>query len=174
MKVFIKKTQFGFQHRKEGDTAWTYFPNDVNKTSEGMKEYFQRNTRDPREIIFCNPEGMPAKLYSVKLNETLAGHKFATVDYDKQFLIEPDMFVTDAEKLDFLQNHSSMKMDQEANKLTTDQEKIKYYLSNVDDLTKEQFKAYLNEKLTPDVIKEICVNNAKTYSLPAEVEFISE
>jgi hypothetical protein len=172
MKVFIKKTEFGFQYQTEGNKGFNYFNNGIN-TREDMLRFFKQRF-DTTELIFVNKEGKPVKYYTIKKGETLLGHPFAMVDYEKQFLIEPDMFVTDAEKLDFLQNHSSMKMDIEAGKLTTDQEKIKYYLNVIPDETKEIYKTFLNEKLSPDVLRELCENNAKTYSLPAEVEFISE
>jgi hypothetical protein len=174
MKVYVRKNKFGFQYQKEGDTSWTYFPDNIEKTAGSMKEYFQRNTRDPREIVFCNPEGKPAKLYTIKTSEKFGGHKFATVDFEKKFIFEADLFVPDAEKLEFLQDHSSMNQDQEASKLENTQDKIKFYLNNVNEETKVLYKNFLNEKMTPDVLREICTNNAKTYSLPAEVEIISE
>jgi hypothetical protein len=181
-KILVHKNQkYGhFEYKFEGDKGFRIIPSWVDSKEKIIQWYTAgghtgtHGQYDLPEVVFCNEKGIPAVHYRIKLNEMLAGHKFAMVDYDKQFLIEPDMFVPDAEKLEFLQDHSSVKMDQEASKLTTDQEKIMYYLNVIPDETKEIYKTFLNEKLTPDVIKEICTNNARTYSLPAEVEFIEK
>lgn len=174
MKAFIKKTQFGFQYRKEGDTMWTYFPDNVKLTPEGMKTYLQRGSRDEPDLIYANKAGQSCKHYSIKPGERYGGHLFATVDGGEKFLFDTSEFVPDADKLDFLKNHSTRQQDLEADKIENLNERVKYYLSLCADETKAEFKQFIDEKMTPDVLRELCANNAKTYELPAEIEFIEK
>jgi hypothetical protein len=160
-----------FEYKSEGGGSFQIFPDWVNSTDK-IKQYFVEQKRDTPDIIFCNQEGQPAKLYNIKLDEKFAGHQFAMVDFEKKFLFEAEFFVPDAEKLNFLQDHSSMKQDQEAIKIENDSEKIKYYLNSVSDETKFLYQNFLAEKMTPDVLKELCENNARTYGLPAEIEIV--
>lgn len=159
-----------FEYKSEGGGSFQIFPDWVNSTDK-IKQYFVEQKRDTPDIIFCNQEGKPAKLYTIKTGEKFAGSMFATVDFEKKFLFEAELFVPDAEKLSFLQDHVTKDQGQEASKLT-DQERIKYYLSNVTDETKVQYKQFINEKMTPDVLRDLCINNAKTYGLQAEIEFV--
>lgn len=170
MKAYIRKNKFGFQFRLEGNTGFNYFPDDVKLTPEGMKAYFQRGGRNEPELIYVNQAGQPAKLYTIKPGEKLAGQRIATVDNDKKFVF--DDVTSDAEKLEFLRYH--LPEDPEAEKLESDHDKVISYLKNADEEIRSAFKNMINDKLTPEVMKELCVNNAKTYGLPAEVEIISE
>ena len=170
MKTFIKKTEFGFQYRIEGNAGFNYFPDDVKLTPEGMKAYFQRGGRNEPEIVFCNQAGQPAKLYTIKPGEKLAGQRIAIVDYDKKFIF--DDVTSDAEKLEFLRYH--LPEDPEVEKLESDHDKVISYLKNADEEIKNAFKNMIADKLTPEVMKDLCIKNAATYELPGEVEFLSE
>jgi len=74
------------------------------------------------------------------------------------------------DKLDFFRDHSTRVQDIEANKLETDQDRIKFYLNNCADETKVQYKEFIDSALTSDVLKQQCELNAKGFGLPAEVE----
>jgi pectin methylesterase-like acyl-CoA thioesterase len=177
MKILVKHTDFGFQYQTEGSKGFKYFADGVN-TIEQVKQYFMNGRHasggqyNEPEIVFCNQEGKPAKLYTIKTGEKYAGSMFATVDYSKRFLLDSNDFVPDSEKLEFFLNHSSMKQDQEASKIESDSDKVKFYLNNVTEETKFLYKNFLNEKMTPDVLKELCENNAKSYGLPASIEIV--
>ena len=171
MKTFIKKTKFGFQYRIEGNTGFNYFPDDVKLTPEGMKAYFQRGGRNEPEIVFCNQAGQPAKLYTIKPGEKIAGQRIATVDNDKKFIFND--VTTDVEKLEFLRYYLSE--DAEAEKLESDHDKVTAYLKNADEGIKNSFKNMISDKLTPEVMKQQCEKNAKDcYQLPAEIEIIEK
>jgi hypothetical protein len=175
MKVKVRNSKYGCQYQIENDRGFTYFPNGVT-TIPAMKHYFVngghmsiKGSFDEPDIVFCNQAGQPAKLYTIRSGEKLLGQRIATVDYDKKFIFVD--ITTDADKLDFLRNHSTRVQDQEADRLETDQEKIKFYLNNCTEETKLQFKELIDSALTSDVLKQQCEENAKGYNLPAEVIF---
>jgi len=162
MKVFFRKTDFGFQYQKEGDTAWTYFPNGIN-TIYDVRTYFQDN-----DIVFVNQQGVPAKLYIIKPGEKIAGQRIATVDHGRKFVF--DDITTDAEKLEFLRYH--IPEDNEVEALEIDKDKVTAYLKKADEELKKALKNMIADKLTPEVIKELCEKNSRDcYQLPAEVIF---
>lgn len=169
-KIFIKQTKYGFSYQPEGDSGYRYFPDKV--TSRKNIEQYLRGVYDEIELQYVNRAGQPAKIYTIKSGERFAGSMFATVDYDKQFLLNAD--VPETEQLDWLKGFSSYTQDNEADKLESDKEKIKFYLNNLGADVKTQYQQFLDDKLTPEIIRGLCKKNALLYDppLPAEVEFL--
>ena len=179
MKVFVKKEKFGFTYKIEGNQGFRYFTGDIN-TRVQMIEYFEQGRHSSTkgkyntpDIVFCNQQGTPAVHYKIVEGKTFVGQKYAIVDHDEQkkFLFESNEVVSNEDNLEFLRGHSTRQQDQEADKLETDLERIKYYLKNVAEETKVDYKQFLDEKMTADVLKDLCIKNAATYELPAEIIF---
>jgi hypothetical protein len=173
MKVKVKHSKYGLLYCLDNDTKYSYFPNNITSIAE-MKRFFvngghsdTRGTFNTPDIVFVNQAGQEAKLYTIKPGEKLAGQRIATVDLDKKYIF--DDITTDAEKLEFLRFH--LPEDIETEKLESDKDKVTAYFQSADEGTKTAFKQMISDKLTPEVMKDLCEQNAKTYNLAAEIIF---
>jgi hypothetical protein len=164
-KVFIKKSEFGFQYQIEGGRGFNYFHDGID-SREAIIRYFQER-HDDTIIVWVNKAGEQAKIYTIKPGEKLAGQRIATVDYDKKFVF--DDITTDLEKLEFLKFH--LPEDPEVERLESEKDKVTGYLQNADEGTKTALKQMIADKLTPEVMRQQCEKNAEGYGLPAEIEF---
>ena len=179
MKALIRKNKFGYQYRFEGDSGFKYFADNVT-TKEEMQQYFVNGkhatsggTFNAPDIVFVNEQNTPAKTYQVIPDKRILGMRYATLDHtDKMLCFEYNDVIPPETSIHFFQGHTTSIQDAEADKMESDQAKIKYYLSVVADSTKEAYQQIYDEHLTESVIKELCDKNAKTFELPAEVEYL--
>lgn len=165
-KVFIKKNEFGFSYQTEGDRGYRYFPDPVNNRQ--TIENYLRSLYNAVDLQFVNQAGQPAKLYTIKSGEKIAGERVATVDFDRKFVFND--VTSDAEKLEFLRFH--LPEDPEVEGLESDHDKVMSYLQQADEGLKSDYKIMIAEKLTPEVMKIQCEKNALSFGdFKAEVVF---
>jgi hypothetical protein len=175
MKMKIRKTEFGFQYCRDTDTLFKYFPQNI-VTIEQMKHYFVNagyhsgDEREAPEMMFVDRSGKPTKLYTIERKKRFMGSLFATVDLDKIFPFD-NSIVTESERLAFLKDHATHEAEHEAEQIPDTQARIKYYISKASEETKVEYQKMIDEKLTDDVLRKQCEENAKTWELPAEVIF---
>ena len=182
MKILIRKNRkYGhFEYKSEGDQGFKIIPSWVDSKLKIIQWYMagghadRSGQWDRPQLVFCNEQGTPVVHYTIKSGEKYAGHQFAIVDHDpdKKFLFDSSEVVPVEERLEWLLKQSTYTQDQEANKLESDADKVKLYLSTFTEETKLQYKQFLDERMTPEAIQSLCAENAKTYELPAEVEII--
>jgi hypothetical protein len=166
-KVFVKKNEFGFSYQVEGNKGYYYFPNSVNSRDSLL--LYLAGKYDDIDLQFVNQAGKPAKVYSFK-----SGKTSAIVDFDPASLIPFDNSdrMTETEKLEFLQSHCTPEINTDAEKIEADNERIKYYLNKVSDDVRMEYKKLLDERMTPEYLKQLCERHASTkFNLPAEVIF---
>jgi hypothetical protein len=174
MKVKVRMSKYGFMYCLEGGRCFTYFPDSVTSI-EHMKRYFvngghtsARGIFDEPSIQFVNQEGRPAKIFTVKPDKKII------VDFNRQFLYDPSEVVPIEDKLNFFRDHATREQDIEADKLASDSERIKYYLSVSTKETKAEYQKLIDESLTPDSIRTICSENAKSFDPQLEADVIFE
>jgi hypothetical protein len=177
MKVKIKKSKYGFQYCLFNDTAYHFFPDNIT-TIEQMKSYFingdhsdTKGIHNEPELVFVDQENREVKHYSINRNQRYVGNMFAIVDHDGKFLFEQVADIND--QLQFLKDKSSQEVNAEADNILDAKERIKYYLKNITPEVKTEFQNYLDAQMTDEVLKEQCIQNAKTYgdNMTAVIEF---
>jgi hypothetical protein len=164
-RISIKVTEYGFTYQPEGDIGFRNFP-DFVKSRTNIEDYL-RSFYDKIELQFVNQTGQPAKLYTIKPGEKIAGERIATVDYEKKFIFED--ITSDSEKLEYLR--SRLPEDAEAEGLESDHDRVISYLQQADEALKADYKQMIADKLTPDVMREQCAKHAKGFNKFAEVMF---
>lgn len=166
-KVYLNKDKFGLRYKENISSAWMYLPNSA-QTLQGAKTLFTQDGRyEEPDFIFTDDRLQPTTFYNIK-----GGKAIVNLDAKNEIILDEDRFVPFGEQIEYLQQFSDSDTVREADKQTSEYQKLQFYKKRAGESELIGLKEMLQNKMTPEAIEKYCQEHAeKVYQNKAIVEF---
>lgn len=148
---YVSRDRFSWRWKEQSGLGWNNFTDNVidQKT---MQDYFTSDRRhDPVSLSFVDRDLHPAKIFELR-------RKGNTIDAvvnggERKFIIYDFEFIPNAETLRFFHDRTTDDINQEANKLSAELERIMFYKKSADEQTLSTYRNLVAERMTDGAIR---------------------